>query len=131
MLNPEKIILDDVIRGLKITREELVKVAILVGTDFNSGVKGIGAKTALKIIQKQEFESVVTEKMPETDYQSITDFFLNPPVRSDYSLKWDPPDQDGILKMLCGTHDFSEERVKKALEGLGVKTGQKTLDSWF
>lgn len=130
-LNPEKIILDEVTRGLKITREDLVKVAILVGTDFNSGAKGIGAKTALKIIQKQEFESVVMEKMPETDYQSIMDFFLNPPVRSDYSLKWDPPDQDGILEMLCGTHDFSEERVKKALEGLGVTTGQKTLDAWF
>ena len=130
-LNPEKIILDEVTRGLKITREDLVKVAILVGTDFNPGVRGIGAKTALKIVQKQEFESVVTEKMPETDYQSIMDFFLHPPVRSDYSLKWDPADQDGILRMLCGTHDFSEERVKKALEGLGVTTSQKTLDAWF
>jgi hypothetical protein len=33
--------------------------------------------------------------------------------------------------MLCDGYDFSQERVKKALEGYHVKAGQKTLESWF
>src|SRR5215467_8890912 len=33
-----------------ITREQLIDLAILVGTDFNDGVKGIGPKKALKLV---------------------------------------------------------------------------------
>jgi flap endonuclease-1 len=35
------------------------------------------------------------------------------------------------MKMLCDGYDFAPDRVEKALEGMQVKKGQKTLDSWF
>ena len=59
------------------------------------------------------------------------DFFLNPPVTDDYTLEWRAPDIEGVVEMLCGRYDFSEERVRGALERFAVKTTQKTLDSWF
>src|SRR3989441_1888032 len=45
-LMPELIKLSENLTLLGITREQLVDLAILVGTDFNQGVKGIGPKKA-------------------------------------------------------------------------------------
>ena len=49
---PEVIELDRLLDGSGISREGLVDLAILVGTDFNEGVKGIGPKKALTLVQK-------------------------------------------------------------------------------
>jgi len=130
-VNPERITLAEVLSGLRISREDLIRIAILVGTDFNTGVRGIGAKTALKLVRNGEFERVTAEKLPDIDTGAISEFFLNPPVSVDYSLAWRQPDREGILAMLCDSYDFSPDRVEKAIDGLTIKTGQKTLDSWF
>jgi flap endonuclease-1 len=130
-VSPERIILSDLLKGLELSREDLVRIAILIGTDFNVGVRGIGAKTALKIIRKGEFDATIEEKLPDLDREAVLDFFRKPPVTVDYSLSWAEPDHEGIMKMLCDGYDFAPDRVEKALEGLQVKKGQKTLDSWF
>src|SRR2546427_5586709 len=36
----------------RITREQLVDMAMLVGTDFNEGIQGIGPKKALKLVSE-------------------------------------------------------------------------------
>src|SRR4030095_4458909 len=49
-ITPELI---DAVRMLQhygVTREQLIDLAILVGTDFNEGIKGIGPKKALKLV---------------------------------------------------------------------------------
>ncbi|MDI6866042.1 flap endonuclease-1 [Methanoculleus sp.] len=130
-VNPERIILSSLLNHLGLTREQLVEIGILAGTDFNPGIRGIGAKKALRIVQKGEFKSVIAEKQPDFDPTPIMDFFLNPPVTDDYTLEWRAPDIEGVVEMLCGLYDFSEERVRGALERFAVKTTQKTLDSWF
>jgi flap endonuclease-1 len=130
-VSPERVVLAEVLAGLHLTREQLIQIGILVGTDFNPGADGVGAKTGLKIVQKGEFGAKLMEKCPGFDPAPVMEFFLNPPVTSDYSLAWGHPDTAGIKKMLCDGYDFAEERVDKALEGYTVKAGQKTLESWF
>lgn len=130
-VSPERIMLPDVLKGLGLSRDDLIRVALLVGTDFNAGIRGVGAKTALKIVQNGEFVRTIQEKLPDTDWEVVMEFFQDPPVSEEYSLEWKSPDREGILRMLCDGFDFSEERIQKALEGIGVKSGQKTLDSWF
>lgn len=130
-VSPERIILSDVLQGLNISREDLIRISILVGTDFNPGVKGIGAKTALKHVRNGEFDKVAEEKLPGTDIEGLMAFFLYPPVTEDYTLTWREPDREGLMKMLVDGYDFTPDRVEKSLDGLGVKAGQKTLDSWF
>src|SRR5687767_14068016 len=49
---PETIVLDQLLTTWGITREALVDLAILVGTDFNAGIKGIGPKKALALVQR-------------------------------------------------------------------------------
>ena len=120
---------------LKITREKLIELAILVGTDYNpGGIKGIGPKKALEIVKYSKDPLAKYQKMSDVDLYAIKEFFLNPPVTDEYKLEWKMPDEEGILKFLCDEHDFSEERVKNGLERLkkAVKAGRQfTLDSWF
>jgi len=130
-VNPEYLVLAEVLNGLSITREQLVDLGILIGTDFNPGVHGIGPKTALKIVQKGEVESTLAEKAPGFDPKPIREFFLNPPVTTDFNLSWSPPDAEGIRAMLVDSFSFSPERVNTALERLRGAAGQKTLDRWF
>ena len=130
-VNPERIVLTEVLGGLQISREQLIEIGILVGTDFNPGVHGVGPKTGLKLVQKGEFEAKIKENIPDFDPAPVIDLFLHPPVTNDYSLSWGHPDSEGIKKMLCDGYDFAEERVEKALEGFAVKAEQKTLESWF
>jgi len=130
-VSPERIVLSSVLDHLGITREQLIEIGILVGTDFNPGIRGVGGKTALKIVRNNEFESLIAEKQPGFDPGPIREFFLNPPVTDEYTLEWGRPDVEGIVEMLCGRYDFSEDRVRGALARITVKPTQKTLDAWF
>ncbi|MEM2123890.1 MAG: flap endonuclease-1 [Methanolinea sp.] len=128
---PERLLLTEVLAGLGISRADLIRIGILVGTDFNEGIKGVGAKTALRVVRNGEFEQVMRERQPGLDWEEIYRFFENPPVTDDYTLRWRPPDREGVLRMLCDRFDFSPERVEGALGEVKAATGQKTLDSWF
>jgi flap endonuclease-1 len=130
-VSPERIVLADTLAGLHLTREQLIQIGILIGTDFNPGVEGVGAKTALKLVQKGEFARKLLEKQPDFDPSPVMDFFLHPPVTDEYALAAGHPDAEGIRRMLCDGYDFSPERVEKAMEGFTVKAGQKTLEGWF
>jgi len=137
---PETVELNQALKELGITREQLVDIGILVGTDFNpEGVKGMGPKTALKLIKEHgtlenALPHIKDKKFP-VEPQRIRDIFLNPKVRDDYHLEWRPPDEEGIINFMCRERDFSEERVKKALEkmqgGLKKTKGKTTLEQFF
>lgn len=134
-VKPEIIDLEEGLRNNEISREQLVDIAILVGTDYNDGIKGIGPKKALKAIKKHgSIEGVLKELNTEINYLAdIRDLLLHPEVTQDYELKWRKPEAAAIMKFLCEGHDFSPERVSKAVERLveASDTGQKTLDKWF
>lgn len=135
-IKPELINLEENLRALGITREQLIDMGILVGTDFNPGVKGIGAKTALKLLKKYgKLEEVMKVKEIEIEnYKQIREFFLNPPVTDEYELVWKNANEEKIIEFMCEERDFSEERVRSALEKIeefkSVKN-QKSLDAWF
>ena len=118
-ITPELIEASTLLGHYGLTREQLIDVAILIGTDFNDGVKGIGPKKALKLVA--EFGSI--DSMP-TDIreslgpkvQDIREIFLNPAVTDDYEIRFAEPDLDGIVRFLCVEREFSCERVTAALE---------------
>ena len=97
---------------------ELVDAAILIGTDFNAGVKGIGPKTALKLIrQHRRIEELPPEIRARVapHYQAVRDLYRSPDVTEDYQLEWSPPDEEGLCDFLCRERAFSEDRVRKAV----------------
>jgi flap endonuclease-1 len=135
-IEPEVVNLNETLSDLEISREQLVDLAILVGTDFNQGVSGIGPKTALKLIRKHgDLETAMAEKEIEIDrYQDVRDIFLNPNVTDSYDVSLGKIDSEAVLKMLVDDYEFSEGRVKSALEKIETKRkaeSQKSLDQWF
>lgn len=133
--NPELIELEKVLNNLDITREQLVDMAIMVGTDFNKGIKGIGAKKGLKLIKEYGDIYHVLESLDiklDVDAQILREMFLNHDVDSNYQLKWEKADKRGIVDFLCGQHDFSEDRVLSAVDKLKkLESTQSSLEKWF
>ena len=118
---PETIELDRLLGGWKITREGLVDLALLVGTDFNDGISGIGPKKALKLVQQHGS----IENMPEEIREGLGDpdviddarrIFLHPDVTDEFEAMQQEPDLDGIVRFLCDEREFSRERVSAAIE---------------
>ena len=133
---PELVLLDSALETLEVTREQLVDMAMLVGTDFNEGVRGIGPKKALKMIKKHGDIVTVCEKegFDVENVQRVREIFLEPLVSVDYSLERSEPDEDGTVAYLRDGFDFSEERVRKALRKMGEGRSlmrQRSLDQWF
>ena len=141
-VSPELIELDKLLKALGLTREQLIALAILVGTDYNpDGVKGIGPKTALKMVKAHRDPVKLLESLPRhelpTDPVKLYEYFLNPPTTDDYRLEWREPDEKAVYHILVEEHDFSPDRVKSALERLKrayreyFRGRQLGLDAWL
>ncbi len=117
-IKPELIDLDHMLATLEITREQLVDVAILVGNDFNPGIKGIGPKTALKLVREhgsiQHMPTSIRQTLEPVAAQ-VRRVFLEPEVTDDYNIARGALDPDGVIQFLCAERAFSEERVTAAL----------------
>ncbi|HVP26814.1 MAG TPA: flap endonuclease-1 [Candidatus Bathyarchaeia archaeon] len=137
---PEVVELQQVLTECGLTREQLVDVGILIGTDFNpDGIKGLGPKTALKLIKEhgtleKALPYIENAEFP-TEPQRIREIFLKPAVTDNYRLEWLEPDTEGVVDFICRERDFSEDRVRKALErmqkGITKSRGKTTLEKWF
>jgi flap endonuclease-1 len=117
-IRPELIDLHRMLEALGITRDQLVDLGILVGTDFNAGIKGIGPKKALALLKRHG----AIEDMPaeirgqvEPETAAVREIYLRPDVTDAYSLDALDCDPDGVVRYLCGERIFSEERVRAAL----------------
>lgn len=145
-IKPELIELENLLKKLGITREQLIDIGILIGTDYDpDGIKGIGPVTALRIIKKYGNIEKAVEKGELPKYvlnlniNEIRSIFLNPQVvKPEGSLDLREPDEEKIKRILVDEHNFSEDRVTNGIERL-IKAGkeakgasrQSGLDQWF
>jgi flap endonuclease-1 len=135
-VKPEIFSLSKSLEKLQINREQLIDIAILIGTDFNPGIKGIGPKTALKLVKKHDSLLSILKELGEEieNYELIQDFFREPEVTSSYEIRRGEPQEEKIISFLCDLHDFSTERVKKAVQKLLSSFNsarQATLDRFW
>ncbi|MCK5234077.1 MAG: flap structure-specific endonuclease, partial [Candidatus Aenigmarchaeota archaeon] len=134
---PEVLSCNKILKELGITHEQLINLGILIGTDYNpGGIKGIGPKTALKLVRKHPaFDDLFANVKWDCEIQpeTIRDFFISPPVTDDYAIVQGAPDIEKVKKILCTRHEFLEERVdntfRKLLE-LNERKKQTTLGKW-
>jgi len=126
----EIIMLGQVLEQARLTREQLIDVCILMGTDFNEGVMGIGPKKGLKLIQEHgSLEKVMALLQVEIEhYQEIREIFLRYEVMRDYRLDWREPDREKVISLLKDQYDFSEARVDSALKRMRAEGGPKRAD---
>jgi flap endonuclease-1 len=136
-VEPETISLQETLRALELTREQLIDFGILMGTDFNpDGFKGIGPVRGLKLLKT--YHSIdkiepLREEVARIDYQAIRDLFLHPPAKKGITPSWGELKPDALRAYLVDEHSFSPERVDSAIKRIAGKESSKTetLEKWF
>ena len=136
-IEPEIIETQKTLDSLGITREQLVDIGILIGTDFNpNGFDRIGPKTALKMIKQHlRLEDIpqIQEQLQEIDYEQIRKIFLKPVVADVDEIVFGNVDYEGMTNYLVKERSFSEDRIQSSLNRLKKALEKKShnLDQWF
>jgi flap endonuclease-1 len=151
-VQPEEIPLQATLDALGLTHEQLLDAALLVGTDFHPGVKGIGAKKAIALVKKEGSLEALLDRLAAgpaaatsaveraileqhealADRDAVRAIFLQPAHAevdpADLALK--APDAGAVRALMVEKHGFSLERVDAALARFGAgrsKQAQRTL----
>ncbi len=140
-INPELIDLKENLDSLEISNDQLIAIAMLIGTDFNpKGIKGIGPKNAIKLVKEHKsdfdalFKKVEWEKRFSFPWQDVFNIIKHMPVEKDYDIRFKKIDADKVRQILIERHDFSSDRVNSALksiEELEKSKNQGSLSSWI
>jgi len=124
-IKPELINLSENLNNLGIDQNQLIALAMLVGTDYNiGGIKGIGPKNALKLVKKYGsdfeglFKNVKWNEFFGYPWKEVYDLFKNIPLEKGYLIEWKEPDKEKVINLLVNEHDFAMERVKTVLDNL-------------
>ena len=135
-LNIEYYTIDTVLDHLKLTHDQLIDVGILVGLDFFDGIKGIGEKTAYKLIKEHtSIENIISNKVEirkkpiEIDSDLLDQvrniFKIVEPPKEDFKPKWKFPDESKIRELLIEKHNFGEDRLNVSIKRLIKKKSSK------
>lgn len=136
-LKPELITLQQLLSHHRITYPQLVDLAILVGTDFNEGIKGVGPKTALELIKKykriEDLPSGILSKIAP-QYGEVREIYLHPEITSEYDLTHSLMDEEGLFEFLCNQRNFARKRVETIvhrIKDVYRRKKQTNLEEWF
>jgi len=129
----ELIELKDVLKELDLDLDQIINIAILIGTDYNpGGIKGIGPKKALEIVKNNKVQNYI-DKIE--NYEEIYNIFKNPAVTDEYNIKLKTPKKEELIDFLVNKNDFSYDRivpyVDKLCKIIEEKNTQTSLEAWF
>jgi flap endonuclease-1 len=142
----EIIDLNNTLSNLGITREQLIWLGILIGTDFNEGIDKVGPKTALKISKSsssiEDVKRYVEEKLNrsfDVNISEVESLFINPDVRhidleEIKSLTTISCNKQATVEFMCNRHGFLQDRIEKfvnTFESTSNKQKQKGIDAWL
>jgi flap endonuclease-1 len=116
----------------------------MLGCDYCETIRGIGPKRAIDLITEHKTIENVLTKIDTNKYvppenwlfKEARQLFINPEVAdlSSIDLKWNEPDEEGLVEYMCKVKGFAEDRmrngVKKILKSRTTGT-QVRLDSFF
>ncbi len=143
MIEPEEIRLEETLNEVGISREKLVMMGILIGTDFNGGVYRVGPKTALKIVKDvdgiEQMTEYVKEKYDhefEVDPYKIFEIFMKPRYEKlNNEPTWGKMKKEKVKEILVDKHDFSADRIERGINSLErilkESNSQSRLEDWF
>jgi flap endonuclease-1 len=136
-VKPEILNFADILNTLTIDNDQLIVVAMLIGTDYNNGgIKGIGPKNALTLVKKHQkdfdllFKEVKWDEFFDFPWTDVFNLFKNMSIEENYKLEWKSINTTKLKEFLLD-HDFSEERINGTLEKLQKKEDNKKQKSIF
>jgi flap endonuclease-1 len=137
----EKIEFSHVLNTLGIDRDQLICLAILIGTDYNpGGIKGLGQKKALEIVQRNKYPVEIFsyienhEKFEMNfDWKIIFKQFKDYSTSFKETIVFGKVNEKNLRKLLLD-HDFSLQRIDSGIQKLrkvNEKKKQKGLSDFF
>ncbi|TFY54521.1 hypothetical protein EVG20_g9670 [Dentipellis fragilis] len=152
--------LSKALEGLEMDMSQFIDLCILLGCDYLEPIKGVGPKSALKLIREHGGLGSVVEHLREKQaakeetaedskkkkggvqvpeewpWEQAKRIFEKPDVvpADELELEWTAPDVDGLVKFLVEEKGFNEERVRKGAEKLSKFLNAKQqgrLDGFF
>ena len=132
--DPELMAFQATLERHDLTWEQLVDVGILVGTDFNDGLSGVGPKTAVKLVHEHgDLWSVLDAREEYIDNADrIRDLFLDPATTDDYAFDTDvSPDVEAARAFVCEEWAVPESEVDRGFERIEEALTQTGLDDWL
>lgn len=140
-VKPQLVELGPSLKAMGISHDQLIVLALLVGTDYNpGGVKGIGPQKAFKLVKEHgdDFDAIFTaakwDEHWDVPWKELFSLFKDIPVTDEYELKWRVPDIGRLNTLLVDGHGFSPERIARSVAGLAKEhkaRSQKGLGSFF
>ena len=140
VVKAQKIVLEDLLGDHELSRDQLIDLAIMIGTDFHPGIRGIGPKTGIKLIKQfGDIETICAEKDKEVPQRldEIREIFRNHPSNEvpSQALQMGEIDVAGLKQFLQVDRQFSQRRMDNAMEkltnaGLIRESGQTSLFSF-
>ncbi|RLM53614.1 flap endonuclease-1 [Halobellus sp. Atlit-31R] len=131
--NPELMDLDATLAKHDLTREQLVDVAILCGTDFNEGLSGVGPKTALSELHEHgDLWGVLDARGAYIEYADrVRELFLDPPVTDEYAFETEiSPDIEAARAYVTEEWEVDAGEVARGFERIEESLVQTGLDDW-
>ncbi len=130
----ELLSLDDTLETHGITWSQLVDVALCCGTDYNSGIHGVGPATALRGIQTHgDLMTFLEERDVELEHDptQLRNIFLEPSVSESYPTPSSAnPDIEAAKEYIVEEWEIPEDEISAALERLTDAVSQSGLDQW-
>jgi flap endonuclease-1 len=130
--NPELMDLSATLSEHDLSREQLVDVAILCGTDFNEGIRGVGPKTAVSLLGEHGDIYTVLDTRSETipHVDRVRGLFLDPAVVAvspDTDVR---PDVTAAREFVVDTWEVDPSEVTRGFERIEEATTQTGLDQF-
>ncbi|KAI0310696.1 PIN domain-like protein [Amylostereum chailletii] len=148
------------LEGLDMTISQFIDLCILLGCDYLEPIRGVGPKSALKLIREHGGLGAVVEHLREKQaakedaeedgkkkkggvrvpdewpWEEAKKVFEKPDVlpADEVELEWKTPDVDGLVDFLVRDKGFNEDRVRKGAEKLTKFLNAKQqgrLDGFF
>ena len=131
--DPELMDLEATLDHHDLTLEQLIDAAILIGTDFNEGVSGIGPKTALsEIADHGDLWSVLEARGDHIEHADrVRQLFRDPNVTDDYEFETTlEPDLAAAREYVTEEWGVDEDEVARGFERIEESVTQTGLDRW-
>jgi flap endonuclease-1 len=152
---------DKALTGLGLDHAQFVDLCILLGCDYCDTIRGVGPKTALKLIREYGCIEKILQNIDKSKYgipesweapirstseQSQEDFvpvyiearklFNHHEVLTDVDIKWSPCQPEELTAFLVDEMGFNADRVKSSIEKLqkaftATSKPQMRMDSFF
>ncbi len=149
-VRPERIELQASLDASALSREQLIDAALLVGTDFNPGIKGIGPKKAIALVkteggleplldrladdpgsaEKAVERAILEQHEALMDRETIRKIFLEPD-HVDVDLSKPSADPALVQQFMVEERGFSQDRVDGALRRFDLAANAAKQQSLF